>query len=375
MGLGIGMRRIIPAGGTAQPWVRPADWLPLPVPTAGSQVFSGLLAVLDNDSNYVALLVNGSTGYTVDWGDGTTTNHTANTKAQHKYDYSTIPSSTFSTRGYRQVIVTVTMQSSGNMTTFNLNQRHDRFTANTNIPWLDFNLNSPNLTSITIGGTTVTNGWLERAGIYEVGTLTSAENMFLSCYSLQTVPLFNTASVTNMSSMFNSCYSLQTVPLFNTASVTTMSSMFTGCVSLQTVPLFNTASVTNMSSMFNLCYSLQTVPLFNTASVTNMQSMLRSCFSLEKVPALNMSAVTTGNFANIFNTSRSVSRCEAFGAKFAISFNGCKLNRAELVEIFTNLGTASGSQTIDIRLNHGVADLTAGDELIATNKGWTIQKV
>jgi surface protein len=351
LGIGIGLPWGRKIKRTMEPWVRPADWLPLPVPTAGSQVFSGLLAVLDNDSNYVALLVNGSTGYTVDWGDGTTTNHTANTKAEHKYDYSTISASTESTRGYRQVVVTVTMQSGGNMTTFNLNQRHARFTVNTNIPWLDFNLNSPNLTSITIGGSTVTNGWLERAGIYEVGTLTSAASMFLSCYSLQSVPLFNTASVTNMSSMFITCSSLQTVPLFNTA------------------------SVTNMLGMFQNCNSLQTVPLFNTASVTNMQSMLRSCWSLERVPALNMSAVTTGNFDNIFNTSRSVSRCEAFGAKFAISFNGCKLNRAELVEIFTNLGTASGSQTIDIRLNHGVADLTAGDELIATNKGWTIQKV
>jgi surface protein len=35
------------------------------------------------------------------------------------------------------------------------------------------------------------------------------QNMFSSCYELQSVPLFNTAKVTNMSSMFFNCYSLQ----------------------------------------------------------------------------------------------------------------------------------------------------------------------
>lgn len=106
-----------------------------------------------------------------------------------------------------------------------------------------------------------------------------------------------------------------------------------------------------------------------------MQQMLRNCWSLERVPALNMSAVTTGNFADIFAASRSVSRCEAFGATFSISFVNCKLNRAEIVEIFTNLGTASGAQNVTVTGNHGVADLTPTDELIATNKGWTVIKV
>jgi hypothetical protein len=45
--------------------------------------------------------------------------------------------------------------------------------------------------------------------------------MFSACYSLTTVPLFNTAAVTNMLSMFTNCYSLATVPALIMSAITT----------------------------------------------------------------------------------------------------------------------------------------------------------
>ena len=48
------------------------------------------------------------------------------------------------------------------------------------------------------------------------------------------------------------------------------------------------------------------------------------------------------------------------------------LGRTELVEIFNNLGTASGAQTIVITNCLGAAALTAPERAIATGKGWTI---
>ena len=51
----------------------------------------------------------------------------------------------------------------------------------------------------------------------------------------------------NMSNMFNSCYSLQSVPLFNTASVTTMAAMFQNCRSLQYIPALSTAGITTIA--------------------------------------------------------------------------------------------------------------------------------
>jgi surface protein len=195
--------------------------------------------------------------------------------------------------------------------------------------------------------------------------------MFYGCYSLQTVPLFNTQAVNNMSSMFQSCYSLQTVPLFNTAAVTNMSSMFVSCYSLQTVPLFNikTTSTIIMSSMFQNCLSLQTVPLFNTQAVINMSYMFSNCYSLQTVPALVTTAVASStNFSNMFNTCNNLARIQAKNFRYTFSVASCKLSATALNEIYTNLPTVT-AQTITVTGNYGT---TSDTPTIATAKGWTV---
>ena len=136
--------------------------------------------------------------------------------------------------------------------------------------------------------------------LFDTSVVRNMSLMFTNCFALQSVPLFNTELVITMQSMFSSCYALESVPLFNTSEVRTMSFMFQNCYALITVPLFNTASVTTMASMFSSCYALESVPLFNTASVTNMSSMFSSCYSLITVPLFNTAAVTT--MASMFAT-------------------------------------------------------------------------
>ena len=76
-------------------YTRPSDWLTMPTVASGSQAFVGLFAVLNTDSNYVALKAVTSTGsYQVDWGDGNITTHASNTNAEYKYTYSGISDST-----------------------------------------------------------------------------------------------------------------------------------------------------------------------------------------------------------------------------------------------------------------------------------------
>ena len=60
----------------------------------------------------------------------------------------------------------------------------------------------------------------------------SCKNMFFDCFSLVSVPKFDTSRVTNMCYMFYRCWSLKTVPLFNIRGVTDMDDMFHGCSSL-----------------------------------------------------------------------------------------------------------------------------------------------
>ena len=384
-------------------WQRPADWLPMPTNiTATDQIFVGLHAVIENSDNYCAFTFTTSAGqYKVDWGDGNVTLHNSGTIAQYQYNYASVSNSTLSSRGYKQVMIKVTAVS-GNLLTCNFQQRFVT-TPVQNQPYssgfLDCILSMPNASvggSITFGGTTIRHAYCEKVDIKTIGNATNMTSMFSGCYSLQSVPMFNTSNATNMTNMFSGCVSLQSVPLFNTINVTNMSYMFQLCYSLQSVPLFNTINVTNMLYMFWNCYSLQSVPLFNTINVTNMSVMFNSCYSLQSVPMFNTINVT--NMSNMFQNCQSLNFIPAFITtavttdfttfanvcnslnRILMSFNrtvalvNCQLSKDALVEIFTNLTnrTATTSATIDITGNWGASALTSADRLIATNKNYVI---
>ena len=289
--MGVGSFILPQMQSSTKEWQRPADWLPMPTNiTATDQIFVGLHAVIENSDNYCAFSFTTSAGqYRVDWGDGNVTLHNSGTIAQYQYNYASISNSTLSNREYKQVMIKVTPVS-GNLLSCNFQQRFVTTPAQNQAyssGFLECILSMPNASvgnSITFGGeTTIRHSYCEKVDIKTIGNATSMGNMFYQCYSLQSVPLFNTINVTNMAYMFYSCVSLQSVPLFNTSNVTNMGYMFNSCTSLQSVPLFNTINVNNMQNMFNGCLSLQSVPLFNTANVTNMVNTFYNCSSLQSV--------------------------------------------------------------------------------------------
>ena len=277
---------------------------------------------------------------------------------------------------YKLAVVTVTPQAGQTFTTINLHRKHTQSGLNAySSGFLDIVIAGSSLTSIligvqTAGATTQTISFslLEQVSILS-SDITSASylfyqcrnlanvvafscsivssvnftSMFQNCFSLTSVPLFNTAAVTNMSSMFTNCYSLTTVPLFNTAAVTNnMASMFSGCSALTSVPLFNTAAVTSMSAMFQNCFSLTSVPLFNTAAVTNMQSMFSMsniANSLTSVPLLNAAAATS--LLTMFNNCNNLSKATLSGPRYALSYTTTKVSETEITSIMDNLGTSN----------------------------------
>ena len=182
----------------------------------------------------------------------------------------------------------------------------------------------PNATGITFGGTTIRHSYCEKVDIKTIGNATS------------------------MAYMFNICYSLQSVPLFNTTKVTSMQNMFQSCTSLQSVPLFNTTKVTSMQNMFQSCYSLNFIPAFITTAITS-------------------------DFTTFANNSNSLNRI-LMSFNRTVALQNCQLSKDALVEIFTNLTnrTATTSATIDITGNWGSSALTSADRAIATNKNYTI---
>lgn len=394
---------ILPQIGVSNEWQRPSDWLPMPTNiTASDQIFVGLHAVIENSDNYCAFsFTTSSEQYQVDWGDGNITLHNSGTIAQYQYNYASVSNSTLSSRGYKQVMIKVTPVS-GNLLTCNFQQRFVTTPVQNQAyssGFLECILSMPNASvggSITFGGTTIRHTYCEKVDIKTIGNATSMQNMFTNCYSLQSVPLFNTINVTNMQNMFYNCFSLQSVPLFNTINVTNMINMFYNCSSLQSVPLFNTINVANMSFMFFNCFSLQSVPLFNTINVTNMAYMFNNCYSLQSVPLFNTTNVTntsymfqncvslnfipafmttsiTTDFTTFANGSTSINRI-LMSFNRTVALQNCQLSKDALVEIFTNLTnrTATTSATIDITGNWGASALTAADRLIATNKNWVI---
>jgi surface protein len=120
--------------------------------------------------------------------------------------------------------------------------------------------------------------------------------------------------------------------------------MFGGCSSLKTVPLFNTSGVKDMTTMFNNCFSLQSVPQFDTSSVNIIPgNMFQNCYSL-------YSGRTSG-------------------IRVSINYTNSKLSATALNDVFSGLGTASGSQNITITNNPGA---TTCNRSIASGKLWTV---
>jgi surface protein len=271
----------------------------MPTVTSSEDKVVLLFAVFPNGNNLIAFKFTTSAGqYQVDWGDGTTTLHNSLNNANKQYSYSAISAATECSRGYRQVIITITPVS-GVFTTMDLQERHTLVSSvltpySVNI--LDVIISMPNATtgqSIEFGGAVQLPTLCERVDIKASGSITSAKNLFAACSRLQEYSFVaNTQNITDFSGMFGGCRHLEEVSLFDTLSGTTIGGMFGNCHNLKSVPLFNTQNVTNMASLFDGCYSLNTIPAFNTQQVTDMSNMLGGV-QMKTLPLLDMQNVTT----------------------------------------------------------------------------------
>jgi hypothetical protein len=122
--------------------------------------FAGLIAVYDNDWNYVELGIQTyeASEFTVDWGDGTVEDFSipafseGPTVAVHQYDYAD-EDLTDTTYGYKQAMVVVTPKDSKRWTYFSLQENSlpggDQFRDPVN--WLDIVFSGPNVTTLKIG--------------------------------------------------------------------------------------------------------------------------------------------------------------------------------------------------------------------------------
>ena len=313
---------------------RPADWLPMPAFTEGEQKVALLVAVYDDDSEYVAFKAAGA--YTVDWGDGSAAeNFATGVTAQHKYEYSALPSASLCSEGYRQAMMVVTPQAGNNLTSVTLTAQDSVTSRMAN--YVEAVVSGPSISSISAAS----HAKIKRFSLVGANSIANFSSMFSGCYALTAVPLLNTANGTDFSYMFYYCYALTAIPQLDTAKGTNFYGMFYYCLALTAIPLIDTANCTNFYGMFYGCQALTAIPLLNTANGTNFYGMFNGCYALTAVPQLDTSKGT--NFYGMFQSCQSLTTVPqlntANGTNFANMFQSCQaLTAVPLIDTANGTG-------------------------------------
>ena len=256
---------------------RPSDWTDLPALSQGDEKVYLLVNVGEPDgSNYMRLKFKGN--FTVDWGDGSTTNHASNTDADHEFLWANAPSNSLTSQGFRQVIVTVTAQAGSQLTQWILS-------SNPYVP-ADSEYNgsiNAGVCRVKMAGTNFTN---------------MSQAMYLYT-GLQEFEFIGTNNITNFSYTFKSSGIIKVTEL-DTSSATNLREMFSNCIQLKEIPALDLSSATNISYMFQTCSSITKLPKMTLpVSCTNLQYVCYNCNKLQEVPFTSFPGVT--NFFGAFN--------------------------------------------------------------------------
>jgi len=194
--------------------------------------------------------------------------------------------------------------------------------------------------------------------------------MFSGCYSLQSVPLFNTSLVTNMGTMFSSCSSLQALPLFNLVSLTTATSFAQNSLSLVQGVL-----TTNSTAVFTATIDaagLMTVSAITSGTILNFMQLTGTGVTAgASITSFGTGTGGTGTYnttqATVISTGTAITGTMS-NSKSSINYSNCRLSQTALNAIYTALPITS-LQTITVTGNWGTA---TDNPAIATAKGWTV---
>lgn len=270
-----------------EPWVRPADWLPIDnLVNVGDHRFAGLFAVFPDKPNVIAF--NSASPYTVDWGDGNVINYPGVT-ANYQYNFTSIPASTQTAEGFRQVVIQVYFQT----TVFTGNFIYNADRTVTPVKYLsqfiDVKVSFPNANTLTAASNWST--YLEKLTILGETVATQlADSRFFSSKLRQLNMSF--ARFTIMNNMFSLSKNRFKIANLNADSCTS-ASFFGGTSGLYEIGVLNMPLCTNTSNIFNTG-SLEEVGNVNIPLSTTMQNGFQFCLNLKKVGNINAASVTNG---------------------------------------------------------------------------------
>jgi len=298
-------------------------------------------------------------------------------KAEHRYSHNAVSAASRCSRGYRQVIVTITPQAGANLTMLDLSPRHSSISQDdASCPWLELAISLPRAQigpSLVLCGYERYGTWdylgsVERIVIQDAGgatnfrwllyyasslrvfelhraeALEAIDGMFGNCSSLDHIrlpalPQLSSASellygatalrelrlsglanITSLEGMCQDATGLERVWIEDAPRLTSTASLFQGCSNLRQVSLSGAPRVSDMSSMFAGCSTLVTAPELETAAVTTMASMFEDCTALRRVPCYDTTGVR--NMGWMFSGCWALAQIPAFDTRLLESMEG-----------------------------------------------------
>ena len=338
-------------------WERNPDWLPLPELTAADDRFVGLFLVFENGYNLNSMQVAGVG--TIDWGDGTVV-AANNTVQSHVYDYSTIISPIhqyYDGRSYKQVIVDVS--GSGISTVFL--ERNTGVNNGGIVNYVDINFSFD--VAFIMSNQQRQMSMLERLNFVKLPNL-----FFTSGGRLQNLSALRDFTIDYTKFINTALRGLGVVDLgdLDLSNATSTGLMFEFGL-MRSVGDIDASNSNSFNRMFRLCSLLEGTGVINAASCTIISQMFQQATNLRKTTLINCGNITATT--NAFNLCPNLEELELFGMTQGFSVANCRMTAQALNDLFTSLGTASGSQTIIVTGNPGASTC---DTTIATTKGFTV---
>jgi hypothetical protein len=377
-------------------WVRPTGWLPLDTVGTGTQNFSGLFAVYETQKNVCTIQITTGTR-TINWGDGTTQSATSGTLYTKVYDYATLSSPVLVDEfgyNYKMAVVNIPMASATQLY-IDRNTSATLINNGRSLNWLDIALDCSTLTTFIVSSQGIANK-LQRLLIFNVGATLDGGTYFKDLIHLRVLKFpFEKLQNTNITFVnyfgnvrdenndpININLAINTGNLFNlfqnalltkignisAPTSTTAQTMFENNVMLHEVGTISLPLATNLVSMFSACVNLESVVNITISS---------SCISINGLGlnAKKCKGFIISNCSGINNTNNaffgmvSMETLILTGITRGFTIDDCNMSATAINALFTSLGNAVGSQTINVRRNPGSATCTTS---IATSKGYTV---
>lgn len=361
------IKKVVSGGGT-EGWYPPADWgwdAASALISDSDNGFVALVAVFPNIIHRFAFTPTFSGTATVDWGDGSTPESlTSATKAQHEFDYANIPGSVTAC-GFKVAVVKMNSTSYFLGVNFDVYHAAELSTAfngmvalkiraiyngsslftyvnqirNRDLFFIDVDINHFNMSYAFYAHSSLRSIVLPKHPIFGAGFMFARANISAIDWNN-----YDFSSFGSLHASFIGCkgdpYSLNiSIPL-----ATTLSSAFENGTAFRSITLRDTGLVTSIAYCLHASTTCKYFNMNNCAAVTNTSYFIYT--GANYIENLILTGLTVG--INLSNGKMNTAACNAF---------------------LTALGTANGTQTINLAGNPGA--LTC-DASIGTAKGYTI---